>query len=163
EPWGAHSTGKARGLSARGAASVLLSEAHQRQCEGEQPRADHAPEDAEGRGAADRAHEDRQRRRLDQLRAEKRTQHVLDDPARREPSTGMMRVTASSIAPPSRRKKNSMKSIMKKPTTVPMAPSATSPPMAAADRSSVCRPPVIQLSNCAALTQEFSRTHPTAP
>ena len=83
--------------------------------------------------------------------------------ARREPSTGMMRVTASSIAPPSRRKKNSMKSIMKKPTTVPMAPSATSPPMAAADRSSVCRPPVIQLSNCAALTQEFSRTHPTAP
>src|SRR5438445_548616 len=73
--------------------------------------------------------------------------------ARREPSTGMMRVTASSIAPPSRRQKNSRKTIMKKPTTVPMAPRATSPPTASADRTSVCTPPALQVPDGRAITQ----------
>jgi len=56
-----------------------------------------------------------------------------------------------------------MNSIMKKPTTVPMAPSATLPPIEAADLSSVCRPSFIQPCSCAALTTAFSRTQPTAP
>src|SRR5260370_679214 len=51
--------------------------------------------------------------------------------ARRPCSTGIRRVRASSIARPSRNKKNSMNSIMKKPTRVPIAPSATLPPMEA--------------------------------
>ena len=51
-------------------------------------------------------------------------------------SIGTSRSSVASMARPSCRKKNSMNSIMKKPTSVPNTPSARSPPMVAADLSS---------------------------
>ena len=66
------------------------------------------------------------------------------------------------MARPSCRKKNSMNSIMKKPTSVPNRPRATLPPMAAADFSSVCTLSLTQPCTSPTLTEAFSRTHSTA-
>ena len=72
-------------------------------------------------------------------------------------------VPVTMVAQASRRKKYSMKSVMKKPATVPNTPRATLPPMAAASFSTLSTPSRNHPWSWAALTVVFSRTHDAHP
>src|SRR6516165_2720737 len=82
---------------------------------------------------------------------------------RRAGSVGMSRVSDSTMVRPSRRKKNSMKSMMKKPTSVPNTPSAIPPPMLAAPFSTLSRPSLTHPSTWEADTEALARTQSTRP